>query len=106
MHARKAAMIERSDAFVAMPGGFGTLEELAEVLTWAQLGIHDKPIGLLNPDGFYDHLLALFQRCIDDQVLKEQNRSLLLDSPDPVRLLELLRSPRPTHEPKWIPDAR
>ncbi|MGH1490932.1 MAG: TIGR00730 family Rossman fold protein [Acidimicrobiales bacterium] len=105
MHERKAMMIERADAFVAMPGGFGTLEELAEVLTWAQLGIHNKPIGLLNPDGFYDHLLALLDRCIEDQVLKEKNRQLLLDSPDPAALLALLRSYEPSFEPKWISDG-
>lgn len=105
MHTRKAMMIDRSDAFIAMPGGFGTLEELAEVLTWAQLGIHNKPIGLLNPDGFYDPLLALFDRCIEDQVLKDKNRQLLLDDPDPAALLGKLRAYRPAYEPKWIADG-
>ncbi|MEM7273053.1 MAG: TIGR00730 family Rossman fold protein [Actinomycetota bacterium] len=102
MHERKAAMIERSDAFVALPGGFGTLEELAEVLTWAQLGIHDKPIGLLNVDGFYDPLLALFDRCITDRVLKEKNRTLLVDTADPNDLLVALRARPQTFEPKWL----
>jgi uncharacterized protein (TIGR00730 family) len=102
MYTRKAEMMARADGFIAMPGGFGTLEELTEVLTWAQLGIHDKPIGLLNPDGFYDHLLALLDRCIADQVLREQNRSLLVEDADPGRLLDKLRAPRPGVEPKWI----
>lgn len=106
MHARKAMMIDRSDAFIAMPGGFGTLEELAEVLTWAQLGIHNKPIGLLNPDRFYDPLLALFDRCIEDRVLKDQNLQLLLDDPEPASLLRKLRAFRPSFEPKWIADSK
>ncbi|MGB5760218.1 MAG: TIGR00730 family Rossman fold protein [Acidimicrobiales bacterium] len=104
MHARKAEMVERSDAFVALPGGFGTLEELAEVLTWAQLGIHDKAVGLLNIDGFFDHLLSFLDRCIADRVLKEKNRRLLIDRKDPVALLEALRAHVPVHEPKWLTD--
>ncbi len=102
MHARKAEMIARADAFVALPGGFGTLEELAEVLTWAQLGIHAKPIGLLNVDGFYDGLLAFLDRAIADGVLKPNNRELLLDRADPADLLDALRNARPVHEPKWV----
>jgi uncharacterized protein (TIGR00730 family) len=102
MHARKALMIERSDAFIALPGGFGTLEELAEVLTWAQLGIHQKPIGLLNVDGFYDHLLAFLDRCITDEILKSENRELLIDHEQPGPLLDLLRAYLPRFEPKWI----
>lgn len=105
MHERKAAMIERSDAFMALPGGFGTLEELSEVLTWAQLGIHHKPIGLLNIDGFYDHLLAFLDRCIADQVLKQKNRELLLDHADPAELLLLLQAYQADFEPKWITRA-
>ncbi|MEL6981337.1 MAG: TIGR00730 family Rossman fold protein [Actinomycetota bacterium] len=101
MHARKAAMIERSDGFVALPGGFGTLEELAEVLTWSQLGLHAKPIGLVNVGGFYDDLLAFFDRAVADSVLKPSNRELLLTSPDPVELVGLLRHHRPVQEPKW-----
>ncbi len=102
MHARKAEMVERSDGFVALPGGFGTLEELAEVLTWAQLGIHDKPVGLLNIDGFWDHLLSFLQRCIDDRVLKEKNRRLLLNCDTPAGLLTALRTYEPAYEPKWL----
>lgn len=106
MHERKAAMIDRSDAFVALPGGFGTLEELAEVLTWAQLGIHRKPVGLLNLDGFYDHLLAFLDRCIEDRVLKEKNRRLLIDRTDPRSLLDALMTVEPAYEPKWINENR
>ncbi len=102
MHSRKAKMIELSDAFIALPGGFGTLEELAEVLTWAQLGIHAKPIGLLNVGGFYDGLLAFFDRAIADGVLKPTNRELLLDRSDPLDLLDALRRYHPSYEPKWV----
>lgn len=106
MHERKALMIERSDAFIAMPGGFGTLEELAEVLTWAQLGIHQKPIGLLNVDGFYDQLLGFFDRCIADQVLKVKNRDLLIDRAEAKPLLDALLRYQPSFEPKWIDPAK
>ena len=102
MHTRKAEMMERADGFIALPGGFGTLEELAEVLTWAQLGIHAKPIGLLNIGGFYDGLLTFFDRAIADGVLKPKNRELLLDRTEPAELLEALAAHRPSHEPKWV----
>lgn len=105
MHERKAEMISRADGFIAMPGGFGTLEELTEVLTWAQLGIHDKPIGLLNVDGFYDHLLLLLERCIEDQVLKEKNRLLLIDRATPEELVHALRTDKTPFEPKWLNTA-
>lgn len=102
MHTRKAEMIERSDAFVALPGGFGTLEELAEVLTWGQIGIHHKPIGLLNVDGFYDGLLSFLDRCIDESLLKTKNRQLLVDRADPEELLAALRIHEPPSEQKWL----
>lgn len=102
MHERKAEMIRLADAFVALPGGFGTLEELTEVLTWAQLGIHDKPVGLLNVDGFYDHFLQLLARCVDDQVLKEKNRLRLIDRSTPAELLDALRTDTTPFEPKWL----
>ena len=102
MHARKAEMIRRSDGFVALPGGFGTLEELSEVLTWGQLGIHQKPVGLLNIDGFYDGLLAFFDRCIADGVLKEKNRRLLIDRTNPDELLDAFDQFEPSFEKKWL----
>lgn len=102
MHERKSLMFDRSDAFVAMPGGFGTLEELAEVLTWAQIGIHIKPTGLLNVNGYYDHLLAFFERAVVDGLLKPGNRSMLLDAPNPLELLNALRETEIVAEPKWL----
>lgn len=102
MHTRKARMIERSDGFIALPGGFGTLEEVAEVLTWAQLGIHGKPVGLLNVDGFHDGLLAFLDRSVADGVLKANNRSLLIDRSDPAELLAAMQAYRPSYEPKWV----
>ncbi len=102
MHERKAEMIRRSDGFVALPGGFGTLEELAEVLTWAQIGLHDKPVGLLNTDGFFDMLLGFLDRCVDDQLLKPSNREMLLTGAEPTELLDRMAQRRPAGEPKWF----
>ncbi len=104
MHERKARMYELSDAFIALPGGFGTLEELAETLTWNQIGILTKPVGVLNVDGFWDPLLALADTMVDRTVLKDKNRAILLDDDDPVRLLDRLASQDLTYEPKWIGD--
>jgi uncharacterized protein (TIGR00730 family) len=102
MHERKALMAELADAFVALPGGFGTFEELCEVLTWSQLGLHTKPIGLLNVAGYYDPLLALFDHAVQERFLRPQHRDLVLHDEDPERLLERLRewSAPPLH--KWI----
>lgn len=78
MHERKALMASEADAFVALPGGFGTLEELAEILTWAQLGIHDKPVALLDTDGFYQGLLRFLDDSVTAGFVSERNRALLL----------------------------
>ncbi len=102
MHERKLAMFERADAFIALPGGLGTLEEVAEVATWAQIGIHTKPIGILNVDGYYDSLLAWLQRSIDDRLLKPANRDILIDRTDPAELLAALRTASPQIETKWL----
>ncbi len=102
MHERKAEMIRRSDAFVAMPGGFGTMEELAEVTTWLQIGLHTKPVALLNVDGFWDHFLAWIDRAVDDQLLKASNRDLVLHHGDPVELLRLIAETPLNVEAKWI----
>jgi uncharacterized protein (TIGR00730 family) len=102
MHERKAQMYERSDAFCALPGGLGTLEELAEITTWGQLGLHRKPIGVLNVDGFYDPLLALLDRAVGDGLLKSKNRALLVDEATPVGLLGALRAYDVPAEPKWL----
>ncbi len=80
MHERKALMADLSDAFVALPGGYGTLDELCEIVTWAQLGIHDRPIGLLNVEGYFDDLLALFDRAVKQDFISETNRTLIRDA--------------------------
>jgi uncharacterized protein (TIGR00730 family) len=99
MHERKATMTELSDAFVAAPGGFGTFEELCEVITWSQLGIHRKPLGLLNVGGFYDPLLALFDRAVADGFIRPSNRHIVSSDSDPGRLLDLVMRPMPVGGP-------
>jgi len=102
MHERKQLMYDLADAFVAMPGGLGTLEELAEVTTWSQLGLHAKPVVLLDVDGFWHPLVAQLDRMVAVGLLKPSNRALiqLADSPDDA--LASLRSARPVREEKWI----
>ena len=92
MHERKAKMAELSDAFLAMPGGYGTWDEFCEVLTWAQLGIHDKPCALWNVAGYYDPLLAMADRAVMEGFLRPENRALLISDTDPLRLLDRLHS--------------
>ena len=94
MHQRKALMADLSDAFIALPGGFGTLDEFCEVLTWSQLGIHSKPCGLLNITGYYDPLLALFDRAVRDGLLNPANRSIVLAETTAAELLEKLSRTR------------
>ncbi|MFN7932420.1 MAG: TIGR00730 family Rossman fold protein [Bryobacteraceae bacterium] len=102
MHERKAMMADLADAFVALPGAYGTLDELFEIITWAQLGIHTKPIGILNIEGYYDHLLAFLDSCVANGLLKQSNRELFLVDVNPKRLLERMASHRPAPAPKWI----
>jgi uncharacterized protein (TIGR00730 family) len=102
MHERKAKMAELSDAFVAMPGGYGTLEEFCEIITWAQLGLHRKACGVLNVDGYYDPLLALFGRFVEEGFLKPANRLLVIEDNDPARLLDKLVHYTPPLTEKWI----
>lgn len=104
MHERKARMYELSDAFIALPGGFGTLEELAEVLTWNQIGILTKPVGVLDVGGFWQPLLSLCDAMVDKTILKPKNRTILLDDPDPASLLDRLADQELAYEPKWIGD--
>ena len=87
MHERKAMMADLAEGFIAMPGGIGTLEELFEVMTWAQLGFHDKPIGVLNVDGYYDALLAFLQHTVQQGFLRPQHVSLLMVESDVAALL-------------------
>jgi uncharacterized protein (TIGR00730 family) len=102
MHERKTRMNELCEGVIALPGGFGTLEELFEMLTWAQLGLHQKPIGLLNIDGFYDCLLQLLQTMTDKGLLKEENRRMLLVSDNAAELLEQMETYIAPDVPKWI----
>jgi uncharacterized protein (TIGR00730 family) len=102
MHTRKARMAELADGFVALPGGFGTFEELFEILTWAQLGFHQKPIGLLDVAGYYNPLLALCDRAVAEGFLKMANRELLLARTEPAALLDVLAAYRPLPATPWI----
>ena len=102
MHQRKARMAELADAFIALPGGFGTWEEFCEVLTWAQLGFHDKPCGLLNVEGFYDPLLALFDAAVARRFVRPEHRELLLVEQEPAALLDRLAAYKPPHLDKWL----
>lgn len=107
MHERKALMADLSDAFIALPGAYGTLDELFEILTWAQLGLHQKPIGILNVDGYYDSLLHFLDRGVESGFLKSANRELFLVDTVPALLLERMAQHRPAPVSKWIaPDAR
>jgi uncharacterized protein (TIGR00730 family) len=101
MHARKAMMVDASDAFVALPGGLGTFDELFEILTWAQLGIHDKPIGILNTAGFFDALVALVDRAVAEGFVRPEHRDMVVVDDDPRALLDRLADHRPTQVPKW-----
>lgn len=103
MHQRKALMADLADGFVALPGGFGTADELFEVLTWSQLGLHAKPIGLLNVAGFFEPLLAWVERAVQEGFLRAEHRDLLLQAEEPERLLDLIQAYRPGESrPKWI----
>ncbi len=102
MHERKAKMAALSDAFVAMPGGYGTFEEFCEIITWAQLGLHRKPCALLNVEGYYDPLLALFDRAVIEGFVFPSNRRLVIQETDPDRLLDLLVRYTPPQTEKWI----
>lgn len=90
MHERKALMADLSDAFIALPGGFGTMDEFCEILTWAQLRIHSKPVGLLNTGGYYDELLALFDKMVREGFVTVTNRSLVQSAPSIDELLSLM----------------
>lgn len=103
MHERKALMDKLSDGAIALPGGFGTLEELLEMLTWSQLGLHGKPLGLFNMNGFYDDLLHLFDKMIVSGFLKQCNKDLLLVHSDFLQLLDLIENyETPDLVGKWI----
>jgi uncharacterized protein (TIGR00730 family) len=103
MHQRKALMADLADGFAGLPGGFGTGDELFEILTWAQLGLHAKPVGLFNVAGYFDPLLAWLNHATNEAFLKPDHRRLLLEADDPDRLLDALQAYRPAETPpKWI----
>ena len=102
MHERKLKMHELSDGVIALPGGWGTMEELFEMLTWGQLGLHQKPIGLLNTNGYYDALIALCDKMVADSFLPADVRSMLLASTDISDLLEQMEAYKPVETTKWV----
>ncbi|SHK75704.1 hypothetical protein SAMN05444266_10141 [Chitinophaga jiangningensis] len=106
MHERKAKMNELCDGVVALPGGFGTMEELFEMLTWGQLGLHHKPIGLLNTQGYYDALIALAENMTAKGFLSPNNKNMLLHSHEISQLIEKMENYRPVDGPKWIPSEK
>jgi uncharacterized protein (TIGR00730 family) len=106
MHERKQKMVDLSDAFIALPGGFGTLDELFETLTWLQLGFHGKPVGLLNVAGFFDHLLTFLDHMSTTGFLKPEHRSSLITETDPEALLQAIRAFQPYTCEKWIDELR
>lgn len=102
MHQRKQTMAELSDAFLALPGGLGTLEETFEVLTWSQLGFHDKPCGLLNVGGYFDHLAAFLDHAVEQRFVRRLHRELVLIDDDPAALLGRFEGWMPPPVSKWI----
>ncbi len=102
MHERKALMADLADAFIALPGGLGTLEEFFEVWTWAQLGEHTKPLGMLNVAGYYDPLLGFFDRLIEERFIRPEHRAMVLVEEDSDKLLSGFSNYRPPAVSKWI----
>ena len=102
MHERKTKMNDLCDGVIALPGGFGTLEELFEMLTWAQLGLHNKPIGILNSDGFYDALLAMIETMVDKGFLKSSNKQMVLVSDDITDLINKMKNYTAPAGTKWL----
>ena len=107
MHQRKALMADLSDAFIAMPGGYGTLEEFAEIVTWSQLGIQIKPCALLNIDGYWDGLLNFVDHAVNEDFVRQENRDLIVVGATPVEVLDKIQSWRPpAHVEKWLDRSR
>jgi uncharacterized protein (TIGR00730 family) len=102
MHERKALMAELSDGVIALPGGWGTLDEFFEILTWAQLGIHQKPCGLLNARGYFDQLLAFLEHTVEEAFVRPEYRSMFTVAESPEALLEAMATLRPPAVQKWI----
>lgn len=102
MHARKTMMADLADAFVALPGGIGTFEEIFEIWTWGQLGIHRKPCGLLNSAGYYDALTAFLDHAAGEQFVRPEHRNMLVVESDPAALLDRFAAYAPPALPKWL----
>jgi uncharacterized protein (TIGR00730 family) len=102
MHERKATMADMADGFIMLPGGFGTFEEFLEVVTWTQLGVHNKPCGILNVDGFFDGLRALFDVMVDKRFLRPEHRDMVIIESDPSTIIESLSGWEPVSVDKWI----
>lgn len=102
MHERKSMMAMLSDGFIAMPGGFGTLEELIEMLTWGQLKFHDKPCGILNVRGYFDHLLSYLEHAVAEGFLRPENHEMLLHDSDPAGLVQQFERYTAPRVEKWV----
>jgi len=102
MHERKTKMFQLSDGFIVMPGGLGTLEEAMEVLTWAQLGLHSKPVGFLNVRGYFDRLMDFLDHAVDQRFLKKEHRQMILIAENPNQLLADMEAYLPTSVEKWV----
>jgi len=102
MHERKALIELMCDGAIALPGGYGTLDELFEMLTWGQLGLHDKPVGILNTNGYFDQILLAIERMVEEGFLKDLNRDMLLVSENIEKLVALMQNYQPPKVRKWI----
>lgn len=102
MHERKALMADLADGFIALPGGYGTVEEFSEVLTWGQLGLHEKPMGILNVADYFDHFLRFLDHAVSVRLLSPEHRRLVLEAGDADALLQRMADWRATPTPKWI----
>lgn len=102
MHERKALMADLADGFVALPGGWGTFEEIFEILTWAQLGIHSKPCGLLNIANYFDHLALFLQHAMDERFVREEYKPMIIMEQEPALLLDRFSTYQPPQVRKWI----
>ncbi len=102
MHERKAMMADLADAFIALPGGIGTFEEFFEILTWAQLGIHSKPCGMINTNGYYQPVLDLLANAVQEGFMRKEHQELVLSAETARELLEKIVAYKPTHFQKWI----
>ncbi|XP_043692527.1 probable cytokinin riboside 5'-monophosphate phosphoribohydrolase LOGL10 [Telopea speciosissima] len=98
MHERKSEMAKQADAFIALPGGYGTMEELLEMITWSQLGIHEKPVGLLNVDGYYNSLLQLFDKAVEEGFIEDSARKIVVSADTAEELIRKMEEYAPLHE--------